>query len=143
MSTTQTSVLSDRNGITVLKGVLAQATGPQSESFSLPSGFGDCVIYTVALILTPQATAIANPELYTHVFYVGDSLARDYIAAPRWTKYTTTGIALQFELYCQALWRAAETLSFLGSAMDTNGVPTGTYELYAKVMRLRNLGAPP
>lgn len=76
MAITGLSVLSEREGVSTIQGSTQNLDNTNvAELYTLPIGFGDCVILGGAIRFSGISTAVANPELRRPVLRILGSTA--------------------------------------------------------------------
>lgn len=112
-----------------------------AEDFTLPVGFGDCLITEVSVQLVSIQTVVANPELRGPWITLVSTVGVEGFSLSRWTKFNAAG-ALQAwaQLERPILWRMEETLQVSAQSEDTGAGDTTDLTILVKVVRLRNTG---
>lgn len=144
VSTTTMAIRSSRipSNITMLRGVLTlpNAAG-QDESFALPAGFGDCMLYTVELFAGIIATEVASLELQGvlgGIYDPNSAIFQEPVLDQPWVKQTSgLRVSTMTELNYPATWYATEVFRVLFDEIDSNASPTAVLAVLAKVRRLR------
>lgn len=127
-----------------LRATKADLNGDQGEFFTLPSGFGDCLIIDASVKITAIATFMANPELAGPFIQLFDSEAaaspRDIAFSKRWIRYNATALGAYLTPDQLQMWKGDEAIRLDFMEVDTNAAPTADLELMIKVRRIRQTG---
>lgn len=139
-------VRSDRLGVTVLRGnITNQAAGDHFETFSLPAGFGDCLVTGVTVYITGITTATltyGTDGCKVGIYDVPGAVNTDFVTDGLWVRIQAGAAAVAVvmqtaHLVIPVLCREAERVAL--TYVSPESTTTGDLELFVRVKRLRNV----
>lgn len=139
---TALTVLSDRMAAqTVLQGVTADANGDQNIAYSLPTGFGDCLLLECFVQITQVATLMANPQINgPQITIVVESVQNnDFVGTAYWVMVGALAMSCHIKPDQPVVWKSQECLALVFAEVDTNASPTADIRVLARVRRLRQI----
>lgn len=147
MATTALTTVSERAGQTVLSAQVVNVDSATNwvESWTLPTGFGDCFIMAVTLIASSLETIVAAGAMRGptgFIFQPNSSTVNDIVALGEWRRQSSIIVGSQIECVRPVLWRAEEVFMMQTASEDTGAADTSDIRLVVRVARLRNQTAP-
>lgn len=140
------TIQSDRfSGRALLVGTVANLDGDQGLDFEQPSNFGDCLLESCRISVTPFATVAASLFELGVSFGIVHTLPldlADIVGVAKWhlisgTFAAPTSATAYVEPMRSVLWRTGESLRIAFAEVDTNAVPTADLTVQVRVNRLR------
>lgn len=131
----------------MLRGTVANLDGVNLLDFTLPAGFGDCLllevlVYVDAIDVLGAAGDSEGPRVT--LYDAAGAADRDFIGVPRWTTIDDTANALAIGAHAVpdeiVFWKAEEALRVYTGELDTDATPTADMIVYCRVQRLRTSG---
>lgn len=145
MAAPSTTVRSDRAlEQVVLQGNELNVDGDKVVGWTLPTGFGDCVLLNVFVGVNSIATMMADSTTKGPTVYLWDATGyADVVGTEPWTLRAADGVSAFIDPDQAVFWREGELLYTAFPEADANAAPTGDLQVVFKVRRLRQLGAVP
>lgn len=119
------------------------AIGNHSETFSLPTGFGDCTLWQIGVLFTNgevAMTAVADAGIAAYIYDLAALTERDIVGAERFIKIFdgagTSAWIVSFNPPEALLWRFSERLALHFPSPDTDATPTIDMQLRVRVGRM-------
>lgn len=119
------------------------AIGNHSETFSLPSGFGDVTLWQIGALFTAgetAMTAVADAGIAAYIYDLAATVERDIVGAERFIKCLdgagTLGYIVSFNPPEPVLWRLTERLALHFPSPDTDATPQIDMQVRVRVQRL-------
>lgn len=138
------TLVRDRADYAVLRGTISDVGADSVEVMTAPVGFGDYDLLEWQAQFTAIATLVATPELLSAAMWVVDNggagVVVDFGGIGRWLKHGTGIVATRSRPLRPVFVGSPDALFFTSPELDTNVSPTGDFNVYVRVRRLRNLG---
>lgn len=146
--TTATSALtrhSDRwRDQVILRGTAANLDNANLLDFTLPAGFGDCLLleaYVYVDAIDVLGAAGDNEGVRVTLYDSAGATDRDIVDCPRWTLIDDTANALAIMAHAIPdeiiFWRENERLRLYTGEIDTDATPTADLIVWVRVQQLR------
>lgn len=143
-------VLSDRMALEALIGVVGGTAlsggGPTTYNMALPPGIGDVLFLDCMVTISSIATVAPLVEEYGTMFALNtnDGARRQIIGVGKlYQNYDSQVSASPEKVVLPILWRQDESLFLTVPEVDTNGAPTALWNVWARVVRVRQAGSEP
>lgn len=144
MANTALTVTSERAGLAVLSATVSNIDSATSlnEQFTMPVGFGDSMIYGVAVMWAGLQTIVTMTPARGPAVWLFTNSIKDFVNMRPWVRSANGGLSLAATdaLVRPVLWRQEESLLFQALDEDTGAGDTSDVTAVVRVLRLRNLG---
>lgn len=143
MATSPLLVISERIGQTTLAGNSPAMTSVSdwSENFTLPVGFGDCMISSVNVQIGSIQTVVAAGAMRGPSIFLITNVVKDFVRMDDWHKQGALSLSsMSGEIMRPVMWRADEVLNMAAFSEDAGAGNTSITYVKVRVMRLRNQG---
>lgn len=133
----------------ILRGTVANLDGVNLLDFTLPEGFGDCLllevlVYVDAIDVLGAAGDNEGPRVT--LYDAAGAADRDFVGVPRWTLLDDTANALAIGAHAVpdeiVYWKENERLRIYSGEIDTDATPTADMIVMARVQRTRGIANP-
>lgn len=141
MATTVLSTVSERAGQVTLSTTVSNITSVAdwSESFQLPTGFGDCFIMGLTIFVGGIQTVVAAGDMRGPAIFLVTNTSKDFVGdMPPWRRMSVAAIISQHECTRPVLWRSEELLNMQAFSEDTGAGNTSDVSCIVRVSRMRN-----
>lgn len=142
MATTPLQISSERYAELVSLSIATPpvvATSDIFEAFTLPPGFGNCLLLegTVRAVALTTPIALVNHGLYAAIYTKGAGNMMQSVDVERWYLVDDTQMACHLDPAQLVLWQVDEELVFLSAALATVGAAAAIQvELLVKRLRV-------
>lgn len=146
-STSALSVVSDRwRDQAILKGTVANLDAVNLLRFTLPPGFGDCLLLEVLVqveaidvLFTPLADMFSGPRVT--LMNDAETVDLDFVGVAPWIRVdqSANAIAIAADVDPDEIvfWRESERLQVYCGEIDVDATPLGDFTVLIRVQRLR------
>lgn len=113
-----------------------------NESYTLPAGYGDAMIYGLALHWASLQTIVAASTMRAPAVWLFTNQIKDFVNMRGWNGGAANALTLVATdaLIRPVLWRAEESLLVQALSEDSGAGDTSDLTAVVRVLRLRNLG---
>lgn len=128
----------------ILEGTVNNTDGDNNHLGSLPVGFGDCLFLELVGFVTANLTITTDAALASSgaVAFLQNPGNRDFLGVARLYRTAADRVAFHMKPDQIVMWKADESLNVQFPEIDINVAPTGDFNIFCRVRRLRQTRLP-